>query len=102
MAERIGGGRVKTCIEIERLVIEGLPLTTRDGHLIATALETRLSALLVAQGGRSAFSAGAAIPGVDAGVLAVDRHVSPSRLGHQAAAAVHRAIAGPASTEPPR
>jgi hypothetical protein len=93
---------VKTRIEIERLVIDGLPLTPRDGHLVAAALEARLSALLLAQGGRSAFSSAAAIPDVDAGVLAVDRRVSPTRLGHQAAAAVHRAIAGPASTEPPR
>jgi hypothetical protein len=99
MAEQLGSRRVSTCIEIERLVIDGLPLTPRDGRVVAAALEARLTMLLRKPPEGSSLSSSAAIPRLDAGVLAVDRHVSPAQLGRQVAVAVHRAIAGPGPTE---
>jgi hypothetical protein len=74
-------------LSIERLVLDGLPMSRSQGVLIQGAVETELARLLAEQG-LGHLSAGA-VPHLSANSIQVTRDSKPAQLGHQIARAIH-------------
>lgn len=79
-------------VRIERLVLEGLPLTRAQGEQVGAALEAELSRLLAEGRLDPALLASGALPALPAGPLRLDADTSPARLGRQIARAIHEGI----------
>jgi len=86
---------VKIDVHIERLVLEGLPVTSLQGPLVQQAIERELARLLGAHGLSHELRHGAALPRVRAGALRLARENPPARLGLGIARAVHEGIGSP-------
>ena len=82
-------------VHIERLILDGLPLTHGQGAGVQAAVETELARLLgAAPGGISpAWRAGGAIPSLRAGALSLAATGSPTQIGRQIAGALVNALA---------
>jgi hypothetical protein len=72
---------------IERLVLDGLPISPSQGGLVGKAVETELARLLSEQG-LSHLSAGD-VPRLSANSIQVTHDCNPVQLGHQIARAIH-------------
>ena len=79
-------------VRIERLVLEGWPLTRAQGEQVGAALEAELSRLLAEGRLDPALLASGALPSLPAGPLRLDADTSPARLGRQIARAIHEGI----------
>jgi hypothetical protein len=79
-------------VHIERLVLDGLPVSRLQGPMVRAAVEGELSRLLSAGGLSHEFQYGGAVPAVRGGNLRLsgDRH--PGKLGQQIAGAVYGGI----------
>jgi hypothetical protein len=77
-------------VSIERLVLDGLPMSRSQGVLVEGAIETELARLLAVQG-LSHLSAGA-VPHVSANSIQVTRDSKPAQLGHQIAQAIYSSL----------
>jgi hypothetical protein len=77
-------------LNIERLVLDGLPVTSDHSDSVQTAVETELRRLL-AQQGLNHLSAGA-VPHLSANSIQVTRDTKPVQLGHQLAGALIKSI----------
>jgi hypothetical protein len=79
-------------IHIERLILDGLPVTRSQAPLVQAAVESEL-ARLVAQGGLAPdFSGGGAMPYVQAGAMQVTSSNDAAALGRQIAQSVYGGI----------
>ena len=78
---------MKINVSIERLVLDGLPVTSVHDATIQGAVETGLARLLAEQG-LSHLSAGA-VPHLSANSIQVTHDSKPAQLGHQIARAIH-------------
>jgi hypothetical protein len=78
-------------VSIERLVLDGLPMSRSQGVLVQDAVETELARLL-AEEALSHLSAGA-VPHLSANSIQVTWDSKPARLGHQIARAIHGILA---------
>ena len=76
-------------VRIERLVLEGLPLTRAQGEQVGAALEAELARLLAEGRLDPALLASVALPSLPAGSLRLGGDASPARLGRQIARAIH-------------
>jgi hypothetical protein len=84
-------------VHIERLILDGLPVTTAQGPLVQAAIETELTRLL-AEGDLSALSGGA-VPHLPVASILLDPDNTPSHTGHQIAGALYSSLApAPASS----
>lgn len=79
-------------LHIERLVLDGLPISTAERLLLQTAMETELSQLLRANGLSDELRAGAALAQVHVGDVQVGKGSSPKKLGSDIARAVHQGL----------
>ncbi len=86
---------MKIEVHIERLVLEGLPVSARDRARVHAAVAAELSRLIRAQGIATALRTGGAAPSVRADDLRVERQTSPRRLGTQIARAVYGGLGRP-------
>jgi hypothetical protein len=88
---------VKIDVHIDRLILEGWPLTRQQGALVQAAVERELARLLAT--GRLSGEArmGGAVPQVNAGSFELREVNDPSRLGYQIAQSVYGGIT-PAAT----
>lgn len=79
-------------VHIERLVLEGLPVTSLQVRQVQGSIETELARLLAGGGLSGELRGGIAVPKVRAGTLqlAADNH--PARLGRGIARAIHEGI----------
>jgi hypothetical protein len=77
-------------VSIERLVLNGLPMSRSQGVRIQGAVETELARLLAEQGLRH-LSAGA-VPHLSANSIQVTHDSKPAQLGHQIARAIHHTL----------
>ncbi len=90
-----GGGRgsgVKITIHIDRLILEGLPLTRHQGPLVQTAVEQELARLLATDGLSGEARTGGAAPQVNTAGFELREGTLPTRLGQQIAWSVYRGI----------
>jgi len=86
---------VKINVHIERLILEGLPVTGLQGPQVRGALEKELGRLLAKGGVSREFRDGIAVPYVRAGTIGFSKESRPSELGRSIARAVHGGIGMP-------
>ena len=79
-------------VHIERLVLDGLPVTSSQGSLVQAAVEAELARLLTAEGLSADCLAGGAMPSLRAGGIHLMKDSNPTQLGQQIARAVHVGI----------
>lgn len=83
---------MKIHLHIERMIVDGLPLTARDGALLRAALEAELTRLLAQPQPGGARPTSAAVPRARADGISVARQARPAEIGQQIARSVHGAI----------
>ena len=83
---------MKVHVHIERLVLEGLPVSTHDGARVGGAVEAELGRLLRTRGMAAHLRGGGAVPSLQAGTLAWDRGTSPATLGTRIGRSVYRGM----------
>jgi hypothetical protein len=81
-------------IAIERLVLDGLPLTHAQHPLLQAAIEAELSRLLAASGLAHDLQSGGAFPRLSGGSIQLASNDTPAHLGQQIARAIHSSIGG--------
>ena len=84
--------RPSTAIQltIERLVLDGLPISPNQGVLIQRAVETE-AARLLAEKGLNHWSP-SAVPYLSANSIQITQDIKPVQLGHQIAGALIKSI----------
>lgn len=80
---------------IERLILDGLPVTRLQGPQVQAAVELELARLLAASGLSNELRGGGRIPSVKAGRLRFGKASQPSVLGRSIAQSVHTGISNP-------
>jgi len=76
-------------IQIERLVLDGLPVSRAQGPLVQAAVEAELSRLFTAGSLSPELLSGGAFPSLSAGAMPVAVGDTPSALGQRIARAVY-------------
>lgn len=79
-------------LHVERLVLDGLPVTRVEAARVKAAMEAELSRLLTAGSVSAELAPGGAMPSVIAPALAVSPDAPPARLGAQIAQSVYAGI----------
>jgi len=80
---------MKMNVHIERLVLEGLPVSGQDGPRVRAAVSAELERLIGAHGISQELRSACAVPEVRAETLQIVRQSSPRGLGMQIARAVY-------------
>jgi len=83
---------MKITFHIERLVLDGLPVSRAQGHIVRTAVERELTQLLATRNFPHELRTGGAIPALRGGSIQVERRSQPAAVGKQIAGAVHRGM----------
>ncbi len=79
-------------LHIERLVLDGIPVSQRDRGALLTSVETELTRLLTEGGLSTDLSGGIALPSLRAGSLSLSPGGNPAQLGARIARAVYEGI----------
>lgn len=79
-------------IHIERLILDGLPVTRDQGALVGAAVRAELERLIGAVGLLPGARTDGAAARVDAGGFALGPSADPGALGRQIAGSVHRGL----------
>lgn len=79
-------------LHIERLILDGLPITHSQGPLLQAAVETELTRLLTENGLAANLQTGIAMPSVRANGIQLTSSNSPTQMGMQIAASVYSGI----------
>lgn len=79
-------------IHIERLLLEGLPVTSYEARLVQAAVEAELARLLSQGGITPALRRGADLHYLRADSLNFNHNARPVAIGAQIASAVHKSI----------
>ena len=79
-------------LHIERLILDGLPLTRREGALVQAAVETELARLLQAGGLASGLAGGGLTPRLHAAPVTLTAGAEPAALGAQIARSVYGSL----------
>jgi hypothetical protein len=79
-------------LHIERLILDGMPITNQQGPLVQTAVEAELTRLLTEQGFANSLQAGGALPLLQAQPVQFTPGNSPVQLGTQIAQSVYSGI----------
>ena len=79
-------------LHIERLVLDGLPITRGDGPFVQAAVEAELTRLLTEGGLSSDFLSGGALASVRANSIHLEKESSPVALGQQIAESLGKAL----------
>jgi len=83
---------VTITVHIDRLILEGLPLTRRQGPLVQAAVELELARLLAVDRLPVEARAGGAAPRANAAGFELREGTHPAGLGQQIARTVYRSI----------
>ena len=79
-------------LHIERLVLDGLPLTRREGAVVQAAVETELARLLTAEGLPPVLAGGGMTPSLAAPGVSFTPGGDPAALGMQIARSVYGSL----------
>ena len=79
-------------LHVDRLVLDGIPLSGRDRQLLQVAVEAELTRLLSEGGLAAPLQAGGALHGIAASGIWLQRGDGPAALGRQIASAVYGGI----------
>jgi len=89
-------------LRIDRLILEGLPLSAAQGALVQRAVEQELARLLAEGGLSESWHAGGAAPVVQGGAITLAPGASPAQMGAQIAQSVYSGLGGGKSLPPRR
>ena len=87
---------MKINLHIERLVLDGLPVTAHQGELIQAAVESELARMLGADG--LPEMTGAALRNLTCGPIQLASESQPAQTGNQIAQAVYAGLASLGTT----
>ena len=76
-------------LHIERLVLDGLPITHSQGPLVQAAVEAELARLIATDGLQVGLLEGGARPYAAANAIELASDMTPARLGQQIARSVY-------------
>ena len=79
-------------LHIERVVLDGLPVSDGAGPQVQAAIETELARLIAVGGVSAAFYAGQVVPSVRAGDIRMTPGASHADVGRQIAGALYGGI----------
>jgi hypothetical protein len=79
-------------LHIERLVLDGLPISRYEGVLMRGVVERELGRLVGGGALISHLASATAVPMLSGGVISLAGDSRPQRLGTQIAAAIHSGI----------
>ena len=79
-------------VQIERLILDGLPIERHHGPLVQAAVEAELGRLLAAEGLAESLMSGGAMPSARAPGIGLASDGNPARLGEEIGAAVYGGI----------
>jgi hypothetical protein len=85
---------MKIEVHIERLVLDGLPVTTAEGPSVRAAVESELARMLAAGGLNRELGAGRALARISAPQISVGPRERPDAIGRAVARSVHAGIGG--------
>jgi len=77
---------------IERLILDGLPISSHDAPLVRAAVEAELTRLFTERGIVPSPRASTMVPHARAGSINLAPNVRPAKLGHEIAGAVYKSI----------
>ncbi len=80
-------------LHIERVVVEGMGLTSVEAASVLTAMEAELSALLAAGGVNPSFQSDTALASISVGAIGVEAGSGADALGRRVAGALYGGIA---------
>lgn len=83
---------MKINLQINRLVLDGVPVSHRDRPLLQASVESNLVRLISAGGLNRELETGVALPLVNAGAIQIPNVPDPTRLGGEIAQAVYGRI----------
>jgi hypothetical protein len=83
---------MKIYLHIERLVLDGVPISGAERPLFQTAMEGELEQLLLAGGLAEGLRTNAALLHLRAGSVYIGKESSPKKIGTDVANAVHQAL----------
>ena len=83
---------MRVLIEIERLVLDGLPVTTSEAPRVRAALESELARLFATGSLNRELGAGGGIARVDAPQISFGWREPPDAIGRGVARSVHAGI----------
>jgi hypothetical protein len=87
-------------VHIERLVLDGLPMTSADGPRVRAAVEGELAWLLAAGGLSRELAAGGAVARVPTPQISFGQGERPDAIGRAVARSVHAGIGETATRTP--
>jgi hypothetical protein len=79
-------------IHIDRLILDGLPITHSQGPMVRAAVEAELTRLFTENGLAANLQAGVAVPSMSATAIQLASGSNPSQLGTQIAQSVYGGI----------
>lgn len=79
-------------LHIDRLILDGLPVTATQGAVVQAAVESELARLLAASGVSPNLRGGDVIESLFGARLPLSEQITPSALGDQIAGAIGRTI----------
>jgi hypothetical protein len=91
-AQTSRGQRMHIHVHIERLILDGLPITHHQGALVQAAVEAELGRLLAERGLAPGLQAGGALPSVRADAVQLQAGNTPTQIGQQIGQAVFGGI----------
>src|SRR5215217_7764895 len=83
---------MKINLHIERLVLEGLPLSSGQAPLVQLAVQQELTRLLGSNGIAPGLMSGGAMPHASGGNMQLAQEASPRQMGTQIAQSVHEGL----------
>lgn len=93
---------MKIIVQIERLILEGLPVAPLDAPAVQAAVERALAQAFARQDGTTRRPAPCAGSGLRGGSIELGPNLGPTGTGEQIAQAIHSAIWEPSSIEKKR
>jgi hypothetical protein len=79
-------------IHIDRLILDGLPVTHHQGPLVQAAVEAELTRLFTENGVAANLPAGIAVPSVRANAIQLTSGSDPAQMGTQIAQSIYSGI----------
>jgi len=79
-------------VQIDRLVLDGLPIDPRQAKLVQRAVEAELGRLFTAGGVGPGLAGGGAVDRLAGGTVQVGGTADPGRLGREIARAVYGSV----------
>jgi hypothetical protein len=85
---------MKISVQIERLILDGLPLEKRQGLLVQATVESELVRLVAAFGLGHKLRSGGSVPHIGGSGFRLSNVDHPNRLGQQIAWSIYSSIRG--------